>query len=98
MIAPTRRPPSSTPTPIRPEIGVPGLSQPGGYIDDEHDKRLKQKRNKLDTYREMLDDPTIAAARTALDAYVRSAKMTIEPNDATADTDAVKFIESALYE
>jgi hypothetical protein len=46
----------------------------------------------------MLDDATIAATLTALDALMRSAKVTIEPNPITADEEAVVFVESALYE
>jgi hypothetical protein len=86
------------PVPIRAEIGAPGLKQWSGYLDDEWDRRLRNRRDRNDTIAKMLDDATIAATLTALDALMRSAKVTIEPNPITADEEAVVFVESALYE
>jgi hypothetical protein len=91
------QPNKSEPTPIRSELGVPGLTHFGGYINDEWDRRLKRTKDELDQIQQMIDDPTVSAGLSALDSLMRTTDYEIEPGVDPND-DAVKLIKTALTE
>lgn len=79
------------------EIGYPGTKQFSGYINDEWDRRLSNRKSRLSTFREMLDDATVAALISALDALMRSTNYHVNPaDDSPAAQEAAAFVEENI--
>lgn len=81
------------------EIGVTGLKQFSGYIDEE---KLNQLRGfeAVRVYREMMDnDATIGAIFFAIEMMIRRVKWFVEPaSESPEDVDNEEFLESCLHD
>lgn len=69
------------------ERGTSGLRRFGGSIDDDYDRVFRTLRSRMALYREMGDDPIVAAVLQAIKMTLRRVKWTAQP---TGDTDADK--------
>ena len=79
-------------------IGVTGLRQYGGWIDEEFLIRLKGQRG-VQTYREMSDnDAVIGAALYVIHTYIQQVKWWAQPADETSQAakDEAAFLESCI--
>lgn len=79
------------------EVGYPGLTQYAGYIDTERDTRLRNRRVRFEAYDRMLNDATVWAGMTAMNAFMRSTGYVINPADDTPDgTNHVALVEECI--
>jgi hypothetical protein len=79
-------------------IGVSGLKEYGGYLDEEFYRKLKGKRGQL-LYREMADNSsTIGAIRYIIKALVRQVEFRVDPAQEgnAAAIEQASFVESCL--
>jgi hypothetical protein len=53
------------------EVGTSGLKQYGGNIDEDYDRMFKPLSRKVKTYKEMGDDPIVAAVLQAIKMLIR---------------------------
>jgi len=77
------------------ELGVSGLKQYGGQIQDEWLRTLKGDRARK-TFREMADnDSTVGAILFAVEMLLRGVNWTVEPfDDSPQAADEAEFVES----
>ena len=77
------------------EIGVTGLRQYGGRIDEEFHKNLSGDRA-LEVYNEMMhNSPTVRGVLFAIEMLMRQVKWRVDPaqEEASEDVEAVEFVD-----
>lgn len=80
------------------EIGVSGLQQFGGVVQEEELQQLLDPRNRYKTFREMADNSAvIGGVLLLLDLLVRQVKWDVEPSeDAPTNDPRVEFVDSCF--
>lgn len=79
------------------EYGLPGLRNFNGEVYEDYDKAFKPLRRKIALFREMGDDPTVAAVLQAVKMQLRGIAWYVDPGGQTAaDEAAAKFLESCM--
>ena len=79
------------------ELGTTGLRRFGGRIDDEYDRSFKDLSRKLALFREMSDDPIVAATDQAIRMVIRRVAAHAEPGgESAADIEASEFLAQAM--
>ena len=79
------------------ELGTTGLRRFGGRIDDEYDRVFKSLPARIALYREMGDDPIVAAVLQAIRMLIRRAGWHAEPGGETdADKLAAEFLQQCM--
>lgn len=90
-MAPPKRAPSGK------EVGHPGVKQFAGYVNDEWDQRLRNRKTRFETFRQMTDDATVAALISALDALMRSTSHRLNPaDDSPQAKEAAAFVTECI--
>lgn len=80
------------------EIGLTGLVQSSGYVQEEQLRELQGIRWQKNV-REMINDPVISAAFFAIDMLTRQVTWDIQPaSDATEDQQIADFVRGAMFE
>jgi len=81
------------------EIATTGLRHYGGRIDEEYDRRFKSLNKRVQLYREMGDDPIVAAVLQAIKMTLRRVSWYFEKAGETpADEEAADFAETIIQD
>ena len=79
------------------EMGLSGLRHFGGRVDDEYDRVFKSLNKRVQTFREMGDDPIVASVLQAIKMIIRRASWYMEPGgESDADKEAAEFMNTCL--
>ena len=81
------------------EMSTYGLKRSGGLIDEDYDRTFKPLSKKVKVYREMGDDPIVAAVLQAIKMLIRRVSWYVQPGGSTdADKAAAEFIETCMQD
>src|SRR3990172_5302293 len=79
------------------ELGLTGLKQFGGQVQDDYDAQWRTLQRMVPIVKEMLDYPIVAAVMHAIEMLMRGAKWTVVPGgQEQADDEAAQFIETCM--
>ena len=81
------------------EIATTGLRHYGGRIDEEYDRRFKSLNKRIQLYREMGDDPLVAAVLQAIKMTLRRVPWFFnKAGETPADQEATDFAETVIQD
>lgn len=79
------------------ELGLSGLRRFSGRVDDEYDRVFKSLNKRIQLYREMGDDPIVAAVLQAIKMIIRRVSWYAEPGgESAADGEATEFVNTCM--
>lgn len=81
------------------ELGRSGLRRYGGTVDDDYDRAFRTLRARIALYREMGDDPIVAAVLQAIKMTLRRVSWYAEPDgDTDADKKAAEWLDTCMHD
>ena len=88
---------NTAPVNLMQQIGATGLKRYGGVVDDEYERALKTLTKRVALFREMGDDPNVAAMLQATKMTLRRVSWYAETDGVTdVDKQAKDFLQSCL--
>lgn len=85
--------------PLFSEMTSTGLRRFGGRIDDEYDRVFKSLTKRVAIYKEMANDPIVAAVLQAIKMTVRRVGWYVNTDGTTdADKQAAEFVEQSMHD